>query len=68
MRATQNPHEVFVKSAPTAGELFIYEGKSALVHIHVSGQETLYASNAPSPGSMLLTAYDTGHSFPVVQS
>jgi len=66
--ATQNPREVFVKSGPTAGELFVYEGSSKMVDLHISGQSNIYASSGVGSGSVLLTAYDTGHSFPIATS
>lgn len=66
--AEQNPREVFVKSGPAAGELFIYEGSNKMVDLHISGQPNIYASSGVGSGSVLLTAYDTGHSFPIAVS
>ena len=62
---TQATREVFVKSGPTAGELFLYNGATMVADLHIRGQAQIYAENIPAgmqPGSVLLTAYDTGHS------
>jgi hypothetical protein len=66
---TQATSEVFAKSTPTAGELLLYNGSAKVADLHISGQSHIYASDMPpgtAPGSVLLTAYDTGHSIPVV--
>jgi len=67
---TQATSEVFAKSSPTAGELFLYNGATPVADLHISGQANIYASNpSPSPfGSILLTPYDTGHSLPITTS
>lgn len=69
---TQATSEVFAKSSPTAGELFLYNGSTPVADLHISGQANIYASNpSPSPsafGSILLTPYDTGHSLPIATS
>jgi hypothetical protein len=65
---TQATSDIFVKSAPTAGELFLYNGTTLVADLHISGQAHIYASNiAPGlvPGSVLITAHDTGHSLPI---
>ncbi len=36
--------------------------------LHISGQANIYASSGVGNGSVLLTAYDTGHSFPIAAS
>ncbi len=64
LNATQATREVFAKSAPTAGELFLYNGSQLVADLHISGQARIYATNTPAgalPGSVTLTAYDTGH-------
>jgi len=66
--ASSNPREVFVMSSPTAGELFIYEGTSVHGHLFISGQSHIYASLPTGSGSVLLTAYDTGHSLPIARA
>lgn len=67
--ADQNPPEVFATAGPAAGELFIYEGASVMVDLHISGQPQIYASLAGTgAGGVLLTAYDTGHSLPIATS
>lgn len=59
--------DVFAKSSPTAGELFLYNGTQLVADMHVSGQAQIYASYNPSGSapSVTLTAYDTGHSLPL---
>ncbi|MDR3535605.1 MAG: hypothetical protein P4L71_03810 [Acetobacteraceae bacterium] len=67
--AVQATQEVFAKSAPTAGELFLYNGSTLVADLHISGQANIYAADTPAglvPGSVTLTAYDTGHSLPIV--
>lgn len=67
--ASQNPREVFVKSGPTAGELFIYEGSSKMVDLHISGQSNIYASYGDKGGGgVVLTAYQTGNLIPIASS
>ena len=63
---TQATREVFVQSAPTAGELFLYNGSALVADMHISGQAKIFASFTPSgsSGSVTLTASDTGHSLP----
>ncbi len=61
--------EVFTKTAPTAGELFLYNGSTLVADLHISGQAHIYASYMPpasAPAAVTLTAYDTGHSLPIV--
>lgn len=64
---TQATREVFTKSSPTAGELFLYNGSTMVADLHISGQASIFASNSSAGlgGSVLLTAYDTGHSIPI---
>jgi hypothetical protein len=65
---TQATQAIFAKSSPTAGELFLYNGSALVADLHISGQGQLYATDIPaglSSGSVLLTAYDTGHSIPM---
>jgi hypothetical protein len=65
---TQATQAIFAKSSPTAGELFLYDGSALVADLHISGQGQLYATDIQtglSSGSVLLTAYDTGHSIPM---
>src|SRR6185437_10798752 len=66
---TQATSEVFAKSNPTAGELFLYNGSQLVADMHISGQSQIYATDIPAgpagPGSVLLTPYDTGHTLPI---
>ncbi len=55
--------EMFVKSSPRAGELFVYNGSTVVADLHISGQANIYAEK--QVGSVLLTAHDTGHSLPM---
>lgn len=69
LNTTQATEEVFAKSTPTAGELFLYNGSTLVADMHISGQAHIYASIVPpgsGPAGVLLTAYDTGHSLPIV--
>lgn len=63
----QATREVFTKSSPTVGELFLYNGSSLVADLHVSGQAKIYATNDPTggPGSVILTPHDSGHSIPI---
>nr|WP_294520765.1 hypothetical protein [uncultured Rhodopila sp.] len=66
---THATSEVFAKSGPTAGELFLYDGSALVADLHISGQAHIYAQQTPVAGSgdsVVLTAYDSGHSLPVV--
>ncbi len=65
---TQATSAVFEKSAATAGQFLLYDGASLVADVSISGQAHIYASDTPNgsaPGSVTLTAYDTGHSIPV---
>jgi hypothetical protein len=64
---TQATREIFSKSSPTAGQLFLYNGSTMVADIHISGQAHIYATDIPpgsAPGSVLITAFDTGHTIP----
>lgn len=66
---TQATSEVFSKSSPNAGELFLYDGSALVADLHISGARQVHASNiqqGSSAPSVLLTAYDTGQSIPTV--
>jgi hypothetical protein len=61
--------EVFARSSPTAGELFLYNGTQLVADMHISGQAHIYAStNTTGAPSVTLTSYDTGHSLPLASS
>lgn len=66
--STQATSAVFKMSAPTVGEMFLYNGSTLVGDLHISGQSTLYATDnlAGTPsGSLTITAYDTGHAIPL---
>ena len=64
---TQATSEVFAKTAPTAGELSLYNGTTLVADLHISGQANIYASYNPvGEGTVTLTPYDTGHSLPII--
>jgi hypothetical protein len=67
---TQATQEVFNRTGADAGEMLLYNGSAPVADLHLSGQSQFYASNQPAgggqPGGVLITAYDTGHSIPVV--
>ena len=62
---TQATSGVFKQTGATAGEVLLYNGTSVVADFKLSGQSHLYATDTPNgsvPGSVTLTAYDTGHS------
>jgi hypothetical protein len=66
---TQATSEVFQTTGATAGQLILYNGTTMVADFKISGQAKFYASNVQTPagaGSVLVTAYDTGHSIPIV--
>lgn len=67
---TQATSATFTKLAPTAGEMFVYNGAVKVADVHISGQAQIYASLLSNGGvpSVLLTPYDTGHSLPPTNS
>jgi hypothetical protein len=66
---SQAMQEVFNPTGPDAGEMLLYNGSTQVADLHLSGQSQFYASNQPASGghtsSVLITAYDTGHSNPI---
>jgi hypothetical protein len=67
---TQATQEVFNRTGADAGEMLLYNGSTLVADLHLSGQTQFYASNQSAssngPAGLLITAYDTGHSIPVV--
>ena len=61
---------IFTNSGPKADELLLYDGATTVADLHISGQAHIYASIPAGSGSpsVLLTAYDTGHSLPIPTS
>jgi hypothetical protein len=62
---TQATSAVFSSTGAAAGQLLLYDGSTMVADLRISGQAHIYVSNVPAglaPGSVLLTAYDTGHS------
>jgi hypothetical protein len=66
---SQATQEVFNTTGPDAEEMLLYNGSTQIADLHLSGQSQFYASNQATSGgnlaSVLITAYDTGHSIPV---
>lgn len=52
----------FVKSSPTAGELFLYNGSTVVADLHISGQSTLFVSYDPTVGPFGATTIAASHS------
>ncbi|OJW28913.1 MAG: hypothetical protein BGO51_16445 [Rhodospirillales bacterium 69-11] len=66
--STQATSAVFKMSAPTVGEMFLYNGSTLVGDLHIAGQSALYVTDnlAGTPsGSVTITAYDTGHAIPL---
>ena len=53
---TQAAREVFVKSGPTAKELFVYNGATMVADLPVSGHAQIYAENKPTGRMVIRTA------------
>jgi hypothetical protein len=66
---TQATSEVYQTTGAAAGQLILYNGTTEVADFKLSGQAAFFASNVQTPsgaGSVLVTAYDTGHSIPIV--
>ena len=61
---------MFAKSGPRAGEMLLYNGANRVADLHIRGQAQIYASSpaGSGPPSVLLTAFDTGHSIALPSS
>lgn len=65
---TQATTEVFQKTTPTSGRILLYNEAALVADFKFSGQASIYASSTQTglgPPTLLLTAYDTGHSNPM---
>jgi hypothetical protein len=66
---TQATAEMFAKTSPTAGELFLYNGSTVVADLHISGQSNLYAGYDPSAsnsGAVTISTVHTDQSLPIV--